>query len=743
METVDLNALPNLPGFGFKRKPTQCGKKITLQLVNGVRMDFQGQVVEKPKMVLVEAIPDVRRRGLMGETATQDHFTAPELKQTQLPAYDVLDRHVLRFYGHFSESAVETWKESSNRSRLLTIMFYLEDDTFEVTEKKQDNSGMPQGRLIRRHRLPFGDRFLQWQDLMINSSVEVYGRIIHISDCDPFTRRYYESHGIEMATSHPLPEDDFAKTQQSLKAEKKLGPPKSFESNYRETMLGGGHINGDMQQFMDWDRKVCRFYAVHDDVSSSQFERRPFEILYFLADNTVEIREKYPANCGRHGFAIFYRRGKLPRGKVRVRSPLENAPSKKEMVAVEDFNVGEAIELLGMLFHIYDADAFTRQFFKEVMGTELAKQQDVRLPDRTVPRAKTPPYTGYGSWEDSLGSVYKLMPKPPRRDHVKLFQNDRKVLRFTAKIHNPMPQDADRSFVVCWYLQDDCLMIHEPPVRNLGIITGKFLEKGVHKNQITNELFSVKDLYPGSVIKVVSREFQIMEPDEYTRKYLSENGIHRAYDLEAVLAKLREGMRQQFPNVRDTFRRFDSDKDGVLTFDEFKQAMARWHFYVQDEEVVIMMKHFDSRKDGQISYNEFCDALLDPDYTTSMVSTKPPLDKEFDEGYAEQCLIRVQEREETAKIRAAVRAAGDVVYKQTQIFPRLCKELRHVSHGASAFVSAAQIADVLSQMGCNLSVEDLQRVVCYVLPQADLDNVPYMDFLKALGTSYHDVSAVR
>ena len=50
-------------------------------------------------------------------------------------------------------------------------------------------------------------------------------------------------------------------------------------------MLGGGHINADMQQFLEMDRKVLRFHCIMDDLSTPQFERRPFQILFFLADD--------------------------------------------------------------------------------------------------------------------------------------------------------------------------------------------------------------------------------------------------------------------------------------------------------------------------------------------------------------------------------------------------------------------------------------------------------------------------
>merc|ERR1719163_8098 len=120
--------------------------------------------------------------------------------------------------------------------------------------------------------------------------------------------------------------------------------------------------------------------------------------------------------------------------------------------------------------------------------------------------------------------------------------------------------------------------------------------------------------------------------DEYTRKTLENpDAVHRKFDLAVVMEKFRESMRQQFPNVRDIFRRFDTDHDGVLTHAEFKAALAKYGFgQLSDDEVTIIMRYFDTRQDGQVSYNEFCDALLDEDCTQEMLKTKPPLNQEWD-----------------------------------------------------------------------------------------------------------------
>ena len=44
-------------------------------------------------------------------------------------------------------------------------------------------------------------------------------------------------------------------------------------------------------------------------------------------------------------------------------------------------------------------------------------------------RAKTPPYTGYGSWDDSMGSVTHLIPKQPKKDQKSRGLPGRETLR--------------------------------------------------------------------------------------------------------------------------------------------------------------------------------------------------------------------------------------------------------------------------------------------------------------------------
>ena len=59
---------------------------------------------------------------------------------------------MLRFYAYFQE-AVHEKAEEQYRIRHCIILFYLEDDTIQVNEPRQENSGIPQGK--HHQELPF------------------------------------------------------------------------------------------------------------------------------------------------------------------------------------------------------------------------------------------------------------------------------------------------------------------------------------------------------------------------------------------------------------------------------------------------------------------------------------------------------------------------------------------------------------------------------------------------------------
>lgn len=143
-------------------------------------------------------------------------------------------------------------------------------------------------------------------------------------------------------------------------------------------------------------------------------------------------------------------------------------------------------------------------------------------PEATV--RQVPPYNGFGNEVDSLGYIYDLIPKKPKGDFFKSVDNDKKVLRYTAKFNTRVPEDMERRFIISFYLSDDSISIYEPAVKNSGIIEGPFLRRNKYKNVDKNDTFiTPTDLPIGGSVRINGFSYQLLSCDEYTAKYLQQH----------------------------------------------------------------------------------------------------------------------------------------------------------------------------------------------------------------------------
>ena len=100
--------------------------------------------------------------------------------------------------------------------RKCIIYYYLDDDTIHIIEPRIENSGIPQGIFLKRHKLPFPEdqyKYYTWRDLNVGINLNVYIRVFRIVDCDDFTRRFYSNEGVSLNAAEGYPTDLFAHTR--------------------------------------------------------------------------------------------------------------------------------------------------------------------------------------------------------------------------------------------------------------------------------------------------------------------------------------------------------------------------------------------------------------------------------------------------------------------------------------------------------------------------------------------------
>ena len=188
---------------------------------------------------------------------------------------------------------------------------------------------------------------------------------------------------------------------------------------------------------------------------------------------------------------------------------------------------------------LYDCDEFTKKWYKENFNKDMVPIQ-LSKPPVNVTYNKLPQYNGFGTEEDSMGYIYNLMPKVPKKDYGKIYKNDMHILRFKSKLASSNPYDAERDFILNFYCGDDTIQVTELTAKNSGWVGGKFLERSRHKNPVTGNFYTEKDIIIGALLVLNCHKFRLITCDEYTSKYMEENPeIFPEASFQAIMEKMR------------------------------------------------------------------------------------------------------------------------------------------------------------------------------------------------------------
>ena len=248
-----------------------------------------------------------------------------------------------------------------------------------------------------------------------------------------------------------------------------------------------------LTQFLENDGQVLRFSGLWND----GLDKRKLSLMYFLADDTIQINEKHPESGGRYKAPIFLRRTRIPKERDLlvaipgtfneetilnvVTTPGTGRRKKNHLIPdnsdlsarvvqyydASDLSIGTTVTICGKEIFLYDCDNFTREYYKVKYDQDQMKAIEVEKTVHKSPVRPVPPYTGLGTEEDSLTSWLggnSLEPKPPTRDFFKFHKLDRfgydsHVLRFSARLIVDGNIDKYRKFVISYFLADDQMQV--------------------------------------------------------------------------------------------------------------------------------------------------------------------------------------------------------------------------------------------------------------------------------------------
>ncbi len=295
------------------------------------------------------------------DEASQTFFSRGALSKKML----MNDRKVLRFYC--------VWEEEDEKRQSI-LHYYLSDDTVEVLEVNDRNSGRDTfPLLLRRMKLTKGEgqvpsdffrdpkkvQYLNFTDLKIGAKISVYGKDLLMYDCDDFTREFY----VEKLRVPPQSMDKidvFPKKRVVYEQPKEIKHAFSIGNDEEAEMAKKSLVlkppKKDMKKFVLNDGKLLRYVAklVATDefpLNSRYDAGREFVVTYYLVDDTVLIFEPPQRNSGIVGGKFLERQ--------KVKSP------EGILYTQFDLAVGSYIVVYGRAFMVTSADEYTLSYMEE------------------------------------------------------------------------------------------------------------------------------------------------------------------------------------------------------------------------------------------------------------------------------------------------------------------------------------------------------------------------------------------
>jgi hypothetical protein len=186
-----------------------------------------------------------------------------------------------------------------------------------------------------------------------------------------------------------------------------------------------------------------------------------------------------------------------------------------------------------------------------------------------------------------------------------MMENDRKILRFRARMNTQAPEDVSRIFVIKYFLADDTVAIFEPPLKNSGVLGGKFLERCRLKKPESNEFYCQADFFTGATVIANKFTFTIFQADEYTLSYMeSDPSAHPMSDLQYISDQLRAPLNEKKQALLDALQKMDPDNTGTVSYDVVQQVLSENDLELNDQVLITLLRRYDTQHTGDINYVE-------------------------------------------------------------------------------------------------------------------------------------------
>ncbi|XP_001949545.2 EF-hand domain-containing family member C2-like [Acyrthosiphon pisum] len=506
------------------------------------------------------------------------------INQRNWLAFD--DKEVLTFYAFYKKSGRGSSAGIKYTLKQLKIIYFLVDETIQVNEPTKQNSGGPQGCFIKKQKIPLPGcdqetgPYYRLPDLVVGTTVIFHGKELRITGVDAYTRDFLHTMGVPANDNEPMPEDPYYEYRKKTALDVTLQNKANIARNPPP--------NG-------YDSLILRFRGYWDDRNQMDGDLHFYEVLYYLADDTMELVEEIMDDTKVSGIRnkmIVKRQRLMKEGPwclqpgYNVRQDILNVMTTNknsfyytmdsQLGIVQkvpyynrtDLFIGQVLNVYGRSVILVSCDEFTKSFYKNVYQLGEENLNPIEAP-KTVREIEEEMLQ-----QKRVEIILKNYDEVLRKSLVK-DGGPGIIFGFLIKMITDDPINQSRNFMLKYYLDDTEFAIYEYRETNSGMRGGMFRSKrGFSENQDQENLFIFHQLAVGVKICIDEFKFTIVDIDDKTLQFMIDNPKEFSHsNLAAVRSKTREMINSRFSSLEKFRTEYFQDRE-LVDRDEFRKVLS-------------------------------------------------------------------------------------------------------------------------------------------------------------------------
>lgn len=156
-------------------------------------------------------------------------------------------------------------------------------------------------------------------------------------------------------------------------------------------------------------------------------------------------------------------------------------------------------------------------------------------------------------------------------------------------------------------MEDDTIAIREPPIRNSGVMGGKFLRRQEVKKHDGSK-YLASDMYTGNVVDFMCHHFELLNADEYSYRLMENDAKTFPYSSFSLIHKVLLTKKEEICK----YFAIEYQGDGNIDQSSLLTSIDSVGLNLNKQQMLTLWRKLDKKGKGKVSFTRLIKLLENP-----------------------------------------------------------------------------------------------------------------------------------